>query len=202
VRQRRGVEPADDWIGAGDILWNRKLPAPDAAGNSDLFSPVAVQHSSRRIFFWAKGGSELGELRHLDFQAGGSVLMNDLTEAGGSVSLYWRDPLAQERLVGEPLLPPEPLNKPSVIFSGRIGMHLDVDPWRRVALPLSLEAGISPDQTLQFRSGYGVRVRFTDRLYAGLYPFNVTYTVTPWAPENWRGRWAFPHRLELGCYLP
>jgi hypothetical protein len=53
----------------------------------------------------------------------------------------------------------------------RMGLHMDLDAARRVALALGADVGLGA-QSVYARFLFGVRVRLTDQLQLGLYPWN------------------------------
>jgi hypothetical protein len=59
-----------------------------------------------------------------------------------------------------------------IIPRARLGLHLDLDPGRRVALALGQQVGIGTHGWIDLRTEWGVRVRLNDRLQLGVYPFN------------------------------
>ncbi|HVZ74746.1 MAG TPA: hypothetical protein VHJ20_20325 [Polyangia bacterium] len=72
----------------------------------------------------------------------------------------------------------------------RLGLHLDLDAGRRVALAVGGDLAMSSDET-RLRLLYGVRVRATDHLQIGLYPWNPVAVSTTAAPSPG------PSRLNL-----
>jgi hypothetical protein len=59
-----------------------------------------------------------------------------------------------------------------IIPRARLGLHLDLDPGRRVALALGQQLGIGTHGWIDLRTEWGVRVRLNDRLQLGVYPLN------------------------------
>ena len=59
-----------------------------------------------------------------------------------------------------------------LIPRARLGLHLDLDSNRRVALALGQQVGIGTHGWIDLRTEWGVRVRLNDRLQLGVYPFN------------------------------
>jgi hypothetical protein len=78
----------------------------------------------------------------------------------------------------------------------RLALHVDLDAGRRVALAVGADFGLTSEET-RVRFLYGVRVRLTDRLQLGLYPWNpvAVNAFTPSVPSP--GAAPGPSRLNL-----
>jgi hypothetical protein len=89
----------------------------------------------------------------------------------------------------------QPAQMRSVPFF-RLALHLDLDAARRVALAVGADIGATSEET-RVRLLYGLRVRVTDRLQIGLYPWNpvAVNLTTPWLPSP--GVAPGPSRLNL-----
>lgn len=81
----------------------------------------------------------------------------------------------------------------------RLGLHIDLDSGRYVAVPVSMDVGFGSAQSVTWKLNFGLRVRPVDWLWVGLYLFNPTY-------DKWNAdtalakasRWSFPSSLEVG----
>jgi hypothetical protein len=137
------------------------MPAPDddlSLGFRPLFSGQAVRRDWLRLVASMEVGSEEIHPTPMSSVAAGLRLWNVL-EVGGGVAA--RSHASAEagpyRMRFSPFL--------------RMGLHLDLDSRRRVAIPLLFDLGwVDGRNTARFT--YGLRVRLTDRLGVGLLPWN------------------------------
>ncbi|MEP6654642.1 MAG: hypothetical protein ABJA82_14870 [Myxococcales bacterium] len=91
-----------------------------------------------------------------------------------------------------------PVDRVRVTGRGRLGLHLDLDAARRVALFLGQEVGVSSGGWVDTRTIWGVRFRLSDRWELGLLPFNPRVS---WPQPNGLSMTAYASSLELAWVL-
>ena len=78
----------------------------------------------------------------------------------------------------------------------RLGGHFNLDMKERFAIPLGVDLGFGADLDFQFRLQMGLRVRLTEQLYLGVFPFNPLFAAEGLgSPERSQG-WTFPSTVE------
>jgi hypothetical protein len=78
----------------------------------------------------------------------------------------------------------------------RLGLHLDLDAGRRVALAAGADFGLTSEE-VRVRFLYGVRVRVSDRLQLGVYPWNPVAVGALAPADSSQSAPAGPSRLNL-----
>ena len=82
-----------------------------------------------------------------------------------------------------------------LIPRARVGLHLDLDPNRRVALALGQQVGVSAHGWVDLRTEFGVRLRIGDRFQLGLYPLNPRVSWNETSPTH---NTTYVSAVELG----
>ncbi len=178
---------------AGRIFSAANVPPPRPEAPRPLFTDGAVRRSRVRLLAFAGAGAEPSlALTNATLRAGVGARFVDVFEVALLAQPQWPAPLSTGGLLpGDPLAPGAPAHEPQWFGGVRVGLHLEVDAPRRLALPLALEAGRGPHAQTLARFRFGVRLRPLEatNLWLGLHPFNPTRT---------RGTgWTFPTSLEL-----
>ncbi len=173
------AEGEEDVVLTDEPLGKPGYEQPTSDGGRPLFDGTTRRRSKARFgaamdygqsFTGAKVGSfgVLGTLRFLDF-----------VEIGAGAR--WLG-----RRVGYDVVP-----------VARFGFHAELDPRRRFALPFSIDVGWLGPVKLHARLNFGLRIRATEHLSFGLYPFNPTYArLEPGLPDAPRSPWSFPSMVE------
>jgi hypothetical protein len=77
---------------------------------------------------------------------------------------------------------------------GRLGLVFHLGRQRRVSLPWGVDLGGVTGGGSYFKMNLGVRVKLTESLFVGLYPYNPVFTGRREASSPW----SFPTTIELG----
>lgn len=86
----------------------------------------------------------------------------------------------------------------------RVGLHLELDPTYRAAIPLTVDFGGGPGVRFHWKLNVGLRVRLWRHISVGLFLFNPTYTHIKGRPGSGvaeRAWWSFPTTLELSYHF-
>ena len=186
----------DSEVQYGGVLWSPPSPPPSPEGAHPLFTHAALRRSRVRVIAWTGVGGELTSGQSSTLLFGAGVRLGDLWEIALGTDSWWADPFGYgDRLPGFPLAPGPPRYVPHLIGFVHVGGDFAVEAWRRVSLPLAIEAGLGTDPAFQLRLQFGARVRIIGGVFVGLHPFNPQYTSVPVGGTT---RWTFPSFVELG----
>jgi hypothetical protein len=123
-----------------------------------MLTASARRKATIRVFGAVDGGFDVSATGESTIGAVAGVRLFDVVELGGGVR-HVRLPDTIE---------------PSVIGVGYAGFLFNLDAPRRFSVPLAVEAGAGSDVDSYLRLRWGLRVRLTDHVFAGLYPVNPT----------------------------
>jgi hypothetical protein len=155
--------------------------APSPADRVALAAPALFDDGAQRRS-WVRvlaSGDELASSGLMIGGVGVGVRLRDLVELGGGAHhVSIRDEASGAWTTGTAL---------SLFARGNVFL----DAGRRWALPVGIDAGtaLGDDEATFVRLRAGLRVRLSDKLFAGAYPFN---------PVRIDGAWSTPSGLELG----
>ena len=86
-----------------------------------------------------------------------------------------------------------------VLGAFHLGLHLDLDARRRVAIPLGVQLGRGGPVRFQGRFLLGLRVRVVGPFYLGIYPLNPAVSLyRDDRPQVAASAWTFRTSLEVG----
>lgn len=171
--------------GDGPTLAQAGAAAPSPAGAVMLFTRGARRRAIIRALAWADASATQHRTEPLSGSVGGGVRIADFLEVGGGVRHFVVGAAGETRAAS------------GTAGYGRVGLHLDLDAARRVALTLGTDFGggsAGSGVGGHFRLDFGLRVRATRRVSLGLAAVNPTYT-------RFRGgggprRWSYQSGLE------
>jgi hypothetical protein len=166
------------------------------AASKPLFSTTARRRSAVRFFGAGSVGTDLRETNGLVDSLAVGVRLAELVELGGGFRHMLVD---HPELSASGALASTTTKTSSYLGFLRAGLNIDLDAGRYVAVPVSIDVGFGDAAKVQWRLNWGLRVRPTDWLWIGIYPFSPTYT-------NYRAteklatakKWSFPTSLEVG----
>lgn len=152
---------------------------PTANGAAPLFDGVARRRSIARFGSELEAGSAFRDGHAFTGAALGTARFLDFFEIGAGVRFVSRGSGADRLIVG------------------RLGMHAELDPRRRFAIPLLVDiGGGSGAATSTFRVAIGFRVRVTEALWIGLFPLAPQYVGYARGTANGVSGWTFPSSIE------
>jgi len=183
--------PPDSPALAGEYPGGR----PSLEGRRSLFSESEQRRSSVRLLGWVDLTSDTGAVRWTSLTPFFGARLSEVFEVGAGFSLYWAEPLRTLPVQNTPLGVPVSPQIPTVMPTVRMVLNFEMDPYRRVSLPLGLDVAMGLDGGVQVRVRWGLRARL-GHVRVGLLPFTPTYsdglgTLTP--------PWTFPTTLEVAA---
>lgn len=189
-----GDAGAGEEAGSGGTLAGAVTRRPAVPRGAFLFSGGARRRALARVVAATEVTTDWLQLDGFSVGALGAVRFWEMFEVGAAARclLSFRAPEAPDQQAA----PGDPRPLAQIIGLAHLGLNLDLDARRRVAIPLSIQAGAGGLVAHQVKLGIGVRVRATDFLYLGLTPFNPTKTGAPRAPAL--HGWTFQSGLEVG----
>lgn len=193
-----------------DKVGERPENDPDALAPSDqpddalnainliAASPLFAAEARRRDIVRFGAGVEMG------LESGGGVLRSEATVNAGLRLLNVLEVSGGLSMLGSPLGANDGL-QPTLPTTGnpgatrlvpraRLGLHLDLDANRRIALALGQQVGISTGGWVDLRTDWGVRLRVSDRFQLGIHPFNPRVT---WQNATVGARTTYVSAVEL-----
>lgn len=153
-----------------------------------LFTKDARRRASYRFFAAASMGSDLRNTNGLSDELTLGIRFAELLELGAGFRHSW-------------VAHTEAGQDHAATYQGflRLGLHIDLDSGRYIAVPISMDVGFGSAQSVTWKLNFGLRVRPVDWLWVGLYLFNPSYDKydadTALAKAS---RWSFPSSLEVG----
>jgi len=168
---------------------------PSLAHRRRLFSEAEARRSTVRMLGWVDLTTRLEALKWASVTPFLGVRLFDTFEAGLGATLYWAEPLRRLPVQNTPLGVPVSPQVPTVMPTVRVLLNLELDPYRRVDLPLGLDVAMGAGGGIQVRLRWGLRLRLW-QLRLGFFPFSPTSsdglgTLTP--------PWTFPSTVEVGA---
>jgi len=167
------------------------LPASSTPARiAPLFGSGERRRSALRFLGAVEGGADLTSEGEATFGFGAGIRMFNLLElVGGARALD---------ATGGGATPQETSAGARWVGFGRLVLAFELDPWRRISLPIGVEGG-GGQSDVYGRAVYGARVRIWNEVTLGLYPFNVTYDsyAAPNRPHDAHGILGFPTTAEL-----
>ncbi|MGZ3476908.1 MAG: hypothetical protein ACXWUG_24545, partial [Polyangiales bacterium] len=152
---------------------------PAANGAQPLFDGVTRRRSIARFGAALDAGSAFREGHAFTSSAIGTVRFVDYFEIGAGLRFVSRGSGADRLIVG------------------RLGMHAELDAYRRFAIPLLLDIGGGGGAAkTTVRIAVGLRVRITDALWAGIFPPSPQYVGYAKGTPDVASGWTFPSTVE------
>lgn len=153
-----------------------------------LFDGSTRRRFSIQLVAAASAGTELVRFDRYEGSLYVGMRLRDAFELGAGVR-HFMSPVPQS--AGGELLS-------SVVGFGRIGAHLGFGVKKPVAIALSLDAGSGLNAMLHFKGNIGLRVKPTEMLTIGVFPFSPTFNYY-YEDSPFQGalRWTFPSTIEV-----
>ena len=164
---------------------------------SPLFAPEARRRDIVRFGASIETGIEVGgNLMQSEATVNIGLRLLNVLELGAGLSTL-TGPLGTGDAAADPSSANGLWAASRIVPRARLGLHLDLDPSRRVALALGQQGGIGTHGWVDLRTEWGVRVRLNDRLQLGGYPFNPRVA---W-PSTAASRTTYVSALELAWLM-